>query len=201
VAETPHLESAADWGETLTSVVADLPSLSSKEKRRLLIIGAGNGELAYYLAMLCLEHARDDKLFKFRVRGVDHFLTRVETATRGYYRDHQIEMIPAAVRDSWMAKGQGEDKYLWQVSDEVKLHVQFEVADFQQGQMFFSQPAHLIVLNQGIEYVTDDKKAQLLKMVCEHLAAGCALVVTSPFKRELLPEDMKRTGTTVFRKG
>ncbi len=201
VAETPLLESSEDWGETLVSAVADLPSSGSKEKRRVLIIGSGNGEMAYYLAMLCLDQTKTDKAFKFRIRGVDHFLTRVETAVRGLYREHQIESIPVPIRDEWMTRGQGEDKYLWKVSDEVRLHVQFEVADFQQGQLFYPQPAHLIVLNQGIEYVTDDKKVQLLKTVCEHLGVGGALVVTGPFKRELLPEGMKRTGTTVFRKG
>jgi chemotaxis methyl-accepting protein methylase/Na+-translocating ferredoxin:NAD+ oxidoreductase RnfE subunit len=201
VAETPLLESSEDWGETLVSAVADLPSVETKDRRRVLIIGSGNGELAYYLAMLCLDQTKTDKGFKFRVRGVDHFLTRVETAVRGLYRDHQIETIPPMIRDAWMVRGQGEDKYLWRVADEVRLNVQFEVADFQQGQLFYPQPAHLIVLNQGIEYVTDDKKVQLLKTVCDHLTPGGALVVTGQFKRELLPEGMKRTGTTVFRKG
>jgi hypothetical protein len=78
--------------------------------------------------------------------------------------------------------------------------VQFEVADFQAGTMFFPQPCHLIVLNQGIEYVSDDKKAKLLALVCDQLVTGGALVITAPFKRPLLPEGMKRTGSDVFRK-
>jgi len=116
------------------------------------------------------------------------------------YRDHQIEFIPAAIRDTWMVKNVGEDKHLWRVAAEPRLHVQFAVADFQQGPLFYPLPAHLIVLNQGIEYVIDDKKVQLLKTVCDHLLPGGALVVEGPFKRELLPEGMRRTGTTVFRK-
>ena len=100
-----------------------------------------------------------------------------------------------------MTRGQGEERYLWKVGDEARARVQFEVADFQQGQMFFTQPAQLIVLNQGIEYVTDDKKAALLTKVCAELDGGGALVVPGPFKREHLPEGMKRTGSTVFRKG
>jgi len=190
---------SGEWGETLAGVVADFASWPTNEKRRLLVIGSGNGELTWYLAMLCLDQARANS-FPFRVRGVDHFSTRVETALRGVYKDHQIEFFDPSIRDAWMIRGEGEDRYLWRVAEEPRLHVQFEVADFQQGQLFFPQPTHLIVLNQGIEYVIDDKKVQLLKMVCDQLLPGGALVVTGPFKRELLPEGMKRTGTTVFRK-
>lgn len=196
----PFTESSDEWGETLAGVVADLASLPTGEQRRLLVIGAANGELAYYLVMLCLDQGRGDRPFPFRVRGVDHFSTRVETAVRGVYREHQIDFIEPALRDVWMVRGEEDDRRLWKVGPEPRAHVQFEVADFQHGQVFFSQPCHLIVLNQGIEYVVDDKKAQLLKSVCDQLLTGAALVVTGPFKRELLPEGMKRTGTSVFRK-
>jgi Na+-translocating ferredoxin:NAD+ oxidoreductase RnfE subunit len=189
-AEASALESIDQWGEDLASAATALAA--GNEKSRLLVIGAGNGELAYYLAMVGLD--------RFKVRGVDHFSTRVETAVRGVYRDHQVEFIPQALRDSWLTKGTGDERHLYRVADEPRKHVQFEVADFQNGQVFFPQPAHLIVLNQGIEYVSDDKKRLLLQMVCDNLVAGGALVVTGPFKRELLPEGMKRTGTTVFRK-
>jgi hypothetical protein len=194
-------EPSGDWGESLVSVVADMGSLPGHETRRLLVIGSGNGELAYYLAMLCLDQGQGDRGFDFQVRGVDHFATRIETASRGVYREHQIEIIPPGLRQTWMVRGQGEERYLWKVGDQPRAKVKFEVADFQQGQMFFSQPSHLIVLNQGIEYVTDDKKAALLDKVCAELAEGGALVVSGPFKREHLPEGMKRTGSTVFRKG
>lgn len=197
----PASEPAGEWGETLPGAVADLASNPGNDKYRLLVIGSGNGELAYYLAMLGLDQAKAERGFSFRVRGVDHFATRVETALRGTYRDHQIDFIPASVRDAWLTRGEGEDKYLWKVKDELKVHVQFEVADFQKGTIFFPQPSHIIVLNQGIEYVVDDKKVALLKTVCDQLAPGGALVVPGPLKRELLPEGMKRTGTTVFRKG
>ena len=197
--EEPH-EPEEEWGETLAGAVADLSSLGSSEKRRLLVIGSGNGELAYYLAMLCLDQAKTDKGFAFRVRGTDHFSTRVETALRGVYRDHQIEFVEPAVRDTWMIRGEGDDRYLWKVGDQPRLHVEFEVADFQQGKLFFPQPCHLIILNQGIEHVIDDKKVHLLKTICDRLLPGAALVVTGPLKRELLPEGMKRTGTAVFRK-
>ena len=196
--ETPRLESQENWGETLASAVADLPS--SRDKHRLLVIGSGNGELVYYLAMLGLEQARSDKGFSFRVRGVDHFSTRIEAAHRGVYREHQIEMIPRPLRDAWMTRGQGDERSSWRVGVEPRLHVQFEVADFQSGTLFFPQPSHLIVLNQGIEYVSDDKKSKLLSMVCDQLVTGGALIVPVPFKRPLLPEGMKRTGTDVFRK-
>jgi chemotaxis methyl-accepting protein methylase len=197
-AETPKLESQDKWGETLASAVADLPS--SRDKRRLLVIGSGNGELVYYLAMLGLEQDKSGKDFAFRVRGVDHFATRVEAAQKGVYREHQIEMIPTPLRDAWMTRGQGEERSLWRVSPEPRLHVQFEVADFQTGTLFFPQPSHLIVLNQGIEYVSDDKKAKLLATVCDQLVKGGALIAATSFKRQLLPEGMKRTGTDVFRK-
>jgi electron transport complex protein RnfE len=196
-AASTALEPTDDWGETLAGAVADLPG--GAQKHRLLVIGSGNGELVYYLAMLCLDQSKSAGL-SFQVRGVDHFSTRVETALRGVYRDHQIEFMGNAVRDAWMVCGEGDDRFLWKVGSEPRLHVQFEVADFHQGQIFFTQPCHLIVLNQGIEYVIDEKKAHLLKTVCDHLLPGGALVVTGPFKRELLPEGMKRTGTTVFRK-
>ena len=192
-------EPPGEWGETLTGAVAELASGGSNEARRILVIGSGNGELVYYLAMLCLDQAKGSG-FSFRVRGVDHFATRVETAIRGVYRDHQIELIEPALREAWMVRGEDEDRFLWKVSEEPRKHVQFEVADFQQGQVFFPQPSHLTVLNQGIEYVIDEKKAHLFKTVCDHLQPGGALVVTGAFKRELLPEGMKRTGTTVFRK-
>jgi len=196
----PTLDPAEDWGETLTGAVADLPSLGAGDRKRILIIGSGNGELAYHLVMLCLDQSKNDKAFAFRVRGVDHFATRVEAAVKGVYREHQLEVLTPAQKEAYLVRGQGEDRHLWKVGTEPRLHIQFEVADFHQGQVFFPQPAHLIVLNQGIEYVTDDKKAQLLKIVCDQLVPGGALVVTGPFKRELLPEGMKRTGTTVFRK-
>jgi chemotaxis methyl-accepting protein methylase len=154
--------------------------------------------MAWYLAMLCLDQAKTGG-GPFQVRGVDHFSTRIETALRGVYRDHQIEFIEPAVRDAWMVRD-GEDRHLWTVTEEPRLHVQLEVADFGQGQVFFPQPSHLIVLNQGIEYVIDEKKVHLLKTVCDQLAPGGALVITGPFKRDLMPEGMKRTGTTVFRK-
>jgi electron transport complex protein RnfE len=195
----PVAEPAGEWGETLAAVVGEFGASGSAEQRRLLVIGSGNGELVYYLAMLCLEQARGTG-FAFRVRGVDHFSTRVETAVRGVYRDHQIELIGQALRESWMERGEGEDRFFWKVGNEPRQHVQFEVADFQQGQVFFPQACHLIVLNQGIEYVNDEKKAHLLKTDCDQLQPGGALVVTGAFKRELLPEGMKRTGTTVFRR-
>jgi hypothetical protein len=197
-AETPKLESQDKWGETLASAVADLPS--SRDKRRLLVIGSGNGELVYYLAMLGLEQAKSGKDFTFRVRGVDHFATRIDAAQKGVYREHQIEMIPTPLRDAWMTRGLGEERSQWKVGSEPRLHVQFEVADFQSGTMFFPQPCHLIVLNQGIEYVSDDKKSKLLATVCDQLVKGGALVAATAFKRQLLPEGMKRTGTDVFRK-
>jgi Na+-translocating ferredoxin:NAD+ oxidoreductase RnfE subunit len=190
-------ESTEDWGEDLAATVAALASTGTG-KRRLLVIGSGNGELPYYLSMLCLDQAKGAS-FEFRIRGVDHFATRIETAVKGVYRDHQIDFIPQKVRDAWMTRGQGEDR-LWRVNNDPRLHVQFEIADFQQGPLFFPQPCHLIVLNQGIEYVSDDKKVQLLNTVCDHILTGGALVVVGPFRRELLPEGMKRTGTTVFRK-
>lgn len=197
--ETEPLAPLENWGETIESVVTSLAD--RPEHRRLLVIGSGNGELAYYLAMLCLGLDQgSSRGFSFEVRGVDHFSTRVETALRAVYRDHQIEFVPLAVREQWMTRGQGEERYLWKVGPQPRLHVQFEVADFQKGQVFFAEPAHLIVLNQGIEYVTDEKKALLLGQVCDHLKVGGALVVTGPLKRELLPEGMKRTGTSVFRK-
>ena len=195
VGEASPLESSDVWGEDLQAVVGTLPAAGSGQKRKLLVIGAGNGEQTYHLAMLCLE-----KDIPFRIRGVDHFASRIESAVGGVYRANQIEFIPPGLRQKWMTQGQGEDKHLWRVSNEPRLHVQFEVADFQQGSLFFPQPSHLIILNQGIEYVTDDKKVQLLKLVCDHLLPGGALVVDGPFKRELLPEGMKRTGAIVFRK-
>lgn len=193
----PVLESTEEWGEDLTAVVASLAS-TGNGNRRLLVIGSGNGELAYYLSMLCLEQAKGSS-FEFRVRGVDHFASRIETAVKGVYRDHDLNGVPTPIRDAWMTRGQGEDR-LWRVNNEPRLHVQFEVADFQQGPLFYSQPCHLIVLNQGIEYVSDDKKVQLLKTVYDNLLPGAALVARVPFRRDFLPEGMKRTGTTVFRK-
>lgn len=191
-------ESSEDWGENLESVAASLPSWGGG-KRRLLVIGSANGELTYYLSMLCLEQTKTEKSFGFRIRGVDPFAARIETAAKGVYRDNQIDFIPEALRNAWMTRGQGEDR-LWRVNNEPRLPVQFEVADFQQGPLFFAQPSHVIVLNDGIDYVSDDKKVQLLKTVCDHLLPGGALVVQGPLRRELLPEGMKRTGTTVFRK-
>lgn len=189
-------ESTEDWGEDLTAAVAALTAHPGKH--RILVIGSGNGELAYYLSMLCLDQTKGTDS-DFRIRGVDHFSTRIETAVKGVYRDHQIDFIPGPVREAWMTRGQGDDR-LWRVNNEPRLHVQFETADFQQGPLFFPQPCHLIVLNQGIEYVSDDKKVHLLKTVCDQLVPGGALVVLGPFRRELLPEGMKRTGTLVFRK-
>ncbi len=197
-AEVSQVESTAEWGETLSSVVSDLPSSAPSLKRRLLVIGTGSGELSYYLTMLCLEQAKSNRGFPFRVKGVDHFAARVEAAVQGVYRDNQIEFIPLELKQAWMVPA--EEKHQWKVGKEARLHVQFEVADFKHGPLFFPQPCHLIVLNQGIEYVTDDKKVQLLKLVCDNLLPQGVLVVEGPFKRELLPEGMKRTGTTVFRK-
>lgn len=191
-------ESAEDWGEDLEAVAASLPSWGGG-KRRLLVIGSGNGELTYYLSMLCLEQTKNEKAFGFRIRGVDPFAARIETAAKGVYRDNQIDFIPEDLRNTWMTRGQGEDR-LWRVNNEPRLPVQFEVADFQQGPLFFSQPSHVIVLNDGIDYVSDDKKVQLLKTVCDQLLPGGALVIQGTLRRELLPEGMRRTGTTVFRK-
>jgi len=52
--EPEAIDLSEEWGETLPGVVADLPSSPGKEKRRLLVIGSGNGEVAWYLAMICL---------------------------------------------------------------------------------------------------------------------------------------------------
>lgn len=198
--EPEALESLDAWGEDLTSAAVSLASTG--EKSRMLVIGSGNGEVAYYLALLGLEGAKNagDRVPSFAVRGVDHFATRVETAQRGVYRDHQVDFIPLALREAWMTQGSGDEKHLWKVGPEPRKYVQFEVADFQTGPVFFAQPAHLIVVNQGIEYVSDEKKSAFLRTVCANLVSGGALVVTGPLKRELLPEGMKRTGTTVFRK-
>lgn len=191
-------ETAEDWGEDLEAVTASLPSWGGG-KRRLLVIGSGNGELTYYLSMLCLEQTKNEKALGFRIRGVDPFAARIETAAKGVYRDNQVDFIPEVLRNTWMTRGQGEDR-LWRVNNEPRLPVQFEVADFQQGPLFFSQPSHVIVLNEGLDYVSDDKKVQLLKTVCDQLLPGGALVIQGTVRRELLPEGMRRTGTTVFRK-
>lgn len=189
-------EPVGEWGEDLPTVVR---SLASNDVQRILVIGTGNGEMPYYLAMLALDEASGRGL-KFRVRGVDHFSTRIETAVRGVFREHQIDFIPADLRERWMVRGVGEDKYLWRVAEGPRLHVQFEVADFHNGTVYFPQPAHVIVLNQGMDYIGDEKKGQILVSVCEHLAPGGALILPSNFRRQLVPEDLKRTGTTVFRK-
>ena len=195
--DLPLAEPAGEWGETLEGVMA---SLGSNEPKRLLIVGSGNGELAYYLAILGLEQAKTDRNVHFRVRAVDHFSTRVEVALVGEYREAQLDFIPAALRQQWFLPGQGEARHLWRVGSEPRRLVEFEKADFQKGQVFFDQPAHLIVLNQGIEYVNDEKKAHVLLLVCQNLVPGGALLISHPVKRELLPEGMRRTGTTVFRR-
>ncbi|MEI8094663.1 MAG: CheR family methyltransferase [Spirochaetales bacterium] len=190
---------ATEWGETLEEVVAKLPSDKMAGKKRLLVIGSGNGELAYYLSMLALESGKTTKGFQFRVRGVDHFSTRVEAAVKGIYRDNLLEFIPETLQDTWLTRGK-DDPNLMRVVNEPRLHIQFEVADLHAGQLTFPQSTHLTVINRGVEHASKEKAAGFHRLVCDHLLPGGALILLGSFARETLPEGMKRTGTTVFRK-
>ena len=188
------------WGESLEEVVLKLPGEHIAEKKRILVIGSGNGELVYYLAILGLEAMKDNKSFQFRVRGVDNFSTRVEAAVRGIYRDNLLEFIPKDLQEVWLTRGKEGDRNLLRVTNEPRLHVQFEVADLQAGQLTFSQPSHLTLLMKGVAHASAEKTAQFYRLIADNLVPGGALIMLAPFERTAIPEGMRRTGTTVFRK-
>ena len=190
----------SEWGENLEEVVLKLPGEHGTEKKRILVIGSGNGELVYYLAILGLEAMKDNKSFQFRVRGVDNFSTRVEAAVRGVYRDNLLEFIPKDLKEVWLTRGKEGDRNLLRVTNEPRLHVQFEVADLQAGQLTLPQPSHLTLLMKGIAHASAEKTAQFYRLIADNLVPGGALIMLAPFERTAIPEGMRRTGTTVFRK-
>jgi chemotaxis methyl-accepting protein methylase len=191
---------ATEWGEGLEEVMTKLASERNAAKKRVLVVGSGNGELVYYLAMLGLDGQRENKGFQFRIRGVDHFSTRVEAAVKGIYRDNLLEFIPEDMQERWLTRGKDDDRNLLRVANEPRLHIQFEVADLHSGQLTFPQPSNLTLIARGVELGTPEKTASFYRLVCGNLLSGGALVLLTPFAREAIPEGMKRTGTTVFRK-
>ena len=189
--------SDAEWGDTLEDLASRLTDDKPHVRKRLLVIGSGNGELVYYLAMLCLEERKSAKGFQFRVSGIDHFSTRVETSVKGIYRDNLLEYIPDFLRETWMTRGK-DDRSLLRVANEPRLHIQFEVADLTTGTLILGQEAHLTVLNQDVSVLSAEKRQLFFRQIADNLVPGGALVILCPFPRESIPEGMKRTGRTVF---
>jgi Na+-transporting NADH:ubiquinone oxidoreductase subunit NqrD/SAM-dependent methyltransferase len=188
-----------DWGENLESVVERVVG-EAGDKKRFLVIGCGNGELAWHLAFLALEGRKRHKTAEFRVRGTDPFSARIATAREGIYKEHQLEFIPEALKRDYLLRGRDEERHLLRIAEEPRQFCEFDTADFHEGRLFFYKPADVIVLNQSLEGMSEAKQKQVLATLTENLVQKGTLVVRVDVERSFLPETLHKTGKTVFQK-
>lgn len=189
-----------EWGETLDEVLAALGRNKDFERKRILVLGCGTGEEAYFYAMKLLEARKANSRLTFKVRGIDAFPARIATALEGIYPEVQVDFIPLDLKKDWMLKSREEEKRLARMNNEIRTWLEFEVADYLSEEIYFTKPADLITLNQPVDYLSEEKCAQLLRQIRTHLTRDGALWLKHPLPREAFPDGLKRTGEKIWRR-
>ncbi len=207
--ETPLSESPPEietptgplpWGESLDEVLSKLWGDKSFEKKRILVIGCGTGEEVYRIAMVLADAKGTHPRFSFRIRGVDAFSTRIESAKEGIYRETQLDGLSLDQKQRYLLQNKEEGKRLLRMGQDIRQYVEFLVSEYLGPGYFFQKPSEVILVNQEMEFLTEEERQRFLNLCGEGLAAQGALYLPEGWPRRLIPGNLKRSGDRVYRK-
>ncbi len=197
--EEGHVADLA-WGESETELLESLRHHRPFDKKRILVIGCGTGEIVYEMAIRLLSLHRDKGHANFRIRGIDTFQTRIETAREGVYRESQFPNLTDEQKSRYLLRHKHEEARLVKVSQEPRLYVEFLNTDFLSPSIFFQKPADLIVVNFELDFLPLPKLVQLFVQLRSNLHHEGALLLRHEAPREAWSHGWKKTGNQVLRK-
>lgn len=188
------------WGESEYQLLENLSRQRPFDKKRILIIGSGTGEVAYEMAIQLLTLYRDKGHPNFRIRGVDTFQTRIETAKEGIYRESQFPNLNDDQKSRYLLRYKHEEARLVKVAQEPRLYVEFLNSDFLSPSIFFQKPADLIVVNFELDFLPPAKLSQLFSQLKSNLHHDGAVILHHEAPREAWSSGWKKTGNQVLRR-
>ncbi len=198
---TFNLDSSnVSWGETEESILHSLTKEKDFDKKRVLVIGCGTGEDVYVIAMRIIEYSRAKGRANFRIRGIDMFSARIETAKEGVYRESLLGDIPTDWKTRYLLRNKNEEARLVKMGQEIRNYVEFQSADFLSESIFFQKPADVIYVNQHLDFLPELKQTLLLTNIRQNLSRDGALIMRAEPDRNLMPDGWKKTGNSLFRK-
>lgn len=184
--------------ETLNTIFSRWQKVSGPEKKRILVIGCGTGEEVYRLAMYCQEIRTHRADFTYRIRGVDNFSSRIETALEGIYKESQIENIPLEWKKKYVLKSVHSDNPQVRMVNDIRLNIEFEVAEYTDNDIYFNKPCDLILVNQNIDYFDDPKKQSLFRNIRSNLRPKGYLFLKFPPGLDVQTFGLNKVGEKIF---
>ncbi len=153
-------------------IFAQLP-----EAARIWIVGCGQGQLAYSVAMEIAEYENKNNVSKnFSIVATDSTQQDIQYAERSIYSAGQLSDLREAYKQRYTtvdADGGG-----WKVKDKIRQSVHFSQCDLTQD--FQSMAAvDLIICPETLVYYSNGVKAGILKQFATLLNAGGILLLGS----------------------
>lgn len=183
-----------------------LPELMEKKRaernNRLRVWNAGcsTGEEPYTTAMCVLSNLDVPQKWDFRILATDISTRVLEMAARGVYAEEKVMKVPAALRQQYFVKRNGEDgKVEFEVSAALKKIITFRRLNLKEPYPFKGPFDYIFCRNVMIYF---DKKTQesLVQRMAGYLAPGGYLFVGHSESLTGLEHPLRYVRPAVYRK-
>lgn len=165
---------------------------------RVWCAGCSSGEEAYTLAMTLSEAQRDHPGFDFRVLATDISTRVLAHGQLGIYGQPEIEPLPKAWRDRYVARSKDPSKGQVRMRPELRRHVSFHRLNFMDAHYPVPKNFHIIFFRNVSIYFEPPVRQSVVVKLASHLKHGGYLFIGHS---ESLPSRIKglhRTGPSIF---
>jgi chemotaxis protein methyltransferase CheR len=152
-----------------------LPALTQTPRLRQLKVwcaGCSSGEEPYSLAMALSEHARSLPMLDFRILATDISTRVLAQAKQGIYEQAQVEALPAAWRQRYVAPGKDKARKLARVRPELRKRVSFHRLNFMAPDYAVRDSFDIIFFRNVAIYFDQPTQASVITKLTAQLANG-----------------------------
>lgn len=148
------------------------------ENARIWVVGCGQGQLAYALAMELAEYEhRSGDIKNIEITATDVSNNDIDKAKAASYTPQQLSGLSADYKNLYMTQTTDEQDKIerWQLKDKIRQQVSFKQCDLTQDFSAFAE-MDLIICPEALVYFSNGVKAGIVQQFSQVLKSGGILL-------------------------
>lgn len=159
--------------------------------------GCSTGEEPYSLAMTLLENVPTG--WEIKILATDLDTNVLDTAARGVYAEDRVSGLPEKTVKKWFKRGKGSQADKVRVKPELQQLIHFKQLNLMQ-EWPIKNYFDFIFCRNVLIYFDQETKKMLAKKYAQHLASGSCLFIGHSESLQMVTEDFKLMGHTIYRR-
>ena len=196
--KTDFYREPAHFEYLLHTALPKLLQARGTSQLRVWCAGCSTGEEPYTLAMTLSEALRERRGHDFRILATDISTRVLEHAQRGIYEQSEIEPLPSAWRERYIAFSKDRTKKLVRVRHDLRRRISFHRLNFMDEQYLVSKDFHIVFFPNVAIYFERPVQHAVVSRLSSHLLREGYLFMGHSESLQTRVEGLANRGASIF---